>query len=263
MPAKRHVRLSPKAFALLQATILDLYDCRTLPEFKQAIPQVLLRAVPADHFGWQICRPGPAVKIRDEEKSAPMATPEILELWAGTMAEHPCIQGFIIAGDAGALGLSGCVDQSQVSCLPAFRIDFGAMRIRYSLSVPTTGSRGVVGALTFLRERRDFTETDRTMLDLLGPHVSRARDNAEHLSAMASRGGALRVEERKERFAKLTGREREVGHWIAQGKTNPEIAQLLEVSPRTIDKHVERILAKLGVENRTTAALMLLEPRPR
>ena len=53
----------------------------------------------------------------------------------------------------------------------------------------------------------------------------------------------------------LTTRQAEVAYWVAQGKTNPEIAVILGASPRTIDKHMERILARLGFEHR--AALML------
>jgi|1185.fasta_scaffold655937_2 DNA-binding NarL/FixJ family response regulator len=59
----------------------------------------------------------------------------------------------------------------------------------------------------------------------------------------------------------LTTREVEVGHWLSCGKTNREIAVLLRASPRTIDKHVEHIFAKLHVENRTTAAVMLTTDR--
>ncbi len=49
----------------------------------------------------------------------------------------------------------------------------------------------------------------------------------------------------------LTPRQAEVAYWVAQGKTNPEIAIILGASPRTIDKHMERIFARLGVENRS------------
>ena len=54
----------------------------------------------------------------------------------------------------------------------------------------------------------------------------------------------------------LTSREREVMNRLAQGRTNRQIAMALKVSPRTIEKHVERILAKLGAVNRTVAALL-------
>ena len=50
----------------------------------------------------------------------------------------------------------------------------------------------------------------------------------------------------------LTPRQAEVAYWVAQGKTNPEIAVILGASPRTIDKHMERILPRLGVENRAS-----------
>lgn len=52
----------------------------------------------------------------------------------------------------------------------------------------------------------------------------------------------------------LTDRESEVLHWIANGKTNRDIAEILDMSPRTVNKHLEQIFPKLGVENRTSAA---------
>ena len=54
----------------------------------------------------------------------------------------------------------------------------------------------------------------------------------------------------------LTPREREVVIRLAQGRTNRQIGTDLNVSPRTIEKHVERILAKLGATNRMVAALL-------
>lgn len=52
----------------------------------------------------------------------------------------------------------------------------------------------------------------------------------------------------------LTERESEVLYWIANGKTNREVAEILGVSPRTVNKHLELVFPKLGVENRTAAA---------
>jgi DNA-binding CsgD family transcriptional regulator len=57
----------------------------------------------------------------------------------------------------------------------------------------------------------------------------------------------------------LTAREAEVLLWVAQAKRNGEIAVILGISERTVLKHMERILAKLGVENRTAAANMACE----
>jgi DNA-binding CsgD family transcriptional regulator len=57
----------------------------------------------------------------------------------------------------------------------------------------------------------------------------------------------------------LTPRQSEVLYWIAQGKTNAEIAIILGTSPRTVEKHVEQLLERLRVENRVAAAAQASE----
>ncbi|WP_354624127.1 response regulator transcription factor [Psychromonas sp. MME2] len=52
----------------------------------------------------------------------------------------------------------------------------------------------------------------------------------------------------------ITNRESEVLYWLSYGKTSWEIAQILAMSPRTVNKHLEQIYKKLGVDNRTSAA---------
>jgi DNA-binding CsgD family transcriptional regulator len=52
----------------------------------------------------------------------------------------------------------------------------------------------------------------------------------------------------------LTAREAEVLYWITEGKTNPEIAIILNTSPDTVKKHAANLYAKLGVPTRTSAA---------
>jgi DNA-binding NarL/FixJ family response regulator len=59
----------------------------------------------------------------------------------------------------------------------------------------------------------------------------------------------------------LTTREGEVLSWLSKGKTNRDIAQILGLSPRTVDKHLEQIYSKLGVENRTAAAAIAVKSR--
>jgi DNA-binding NarL/FixJ family response regulator len=56
----------------------------------------------------------------------------------------------------------------------------------------------------------------------------------------------------------LTRRESEVLLWLARGKSNRDIAQILAVSYRTINKHLEQIYPKLGVETRTSAVAMAI-----
>ncbi|MBV8640812.1 MAG: hypothetical protein JO070_05435 [Verrucomicrobia bacterium] len=62
----------------------------------------------------------------------------------------------------------------------------------------------------------------------------------------------------------LTAREAEVLYWISEGKTNPEIAIILDSSINTVKKHANNLFAKIGVETRTAAAraaLNVLNPQ--
>lgn len=54
----------------------------------------------------------------------------------------------------------------------------------------------------------------------------------------------------------LTAREAEVLLWLARGKSNRDIAAILDLAPRTVNKHLETVFAKLGVENRASAAVL-------
>lgn len=56
----------------------------------------------------------------------------------------------------------------------------------------------------------------------------------------------------------LTGREVEVLRWVACGKTNRDIGTILDLSPRTVNKHLEHVYVKLGVETRTAATSVAL-----
>lgn len=66
---------------------------------------------------------------------------------------------------------------------------------------------------------------------------------------------ALSCQRLAQRFA-LTPREAEVLLWLARGKANRDIAQILSLSPRTVNKHLEHVFIKLGVENRAAASAL-------
>lgn len=57
----------------------------------------------------------------------------------------------------------------------------------------------------------------------------------------------------------LTQRESEVLLWIARGKSNKDIGDILGLSPRTVNKHLEQVYTKLGVENRASAAIKAVQ----
>ena len=61
--------------------------------------------------------------------------------------------------------------------------------------------------------------------------------------------------------AALTPREREILHWVAEGKRDSEIAKILNLSVRTVEQHVRTCLRKLNVETRTAACAVLWRER--
>jgi len=80
----------------------------------------------------------------------------------------------------------------------------------------------------------------------------------EWLIVMREESDAAVIEALRPGFG-LTAREAEVLYWVAKGKINRDIAEIVGASPATVKKHLERVFAKLGVETRTAAAAMALD----
>jgi len=59
----------------------------------------------------------------------------------------------------------------------------------------------------------------------------------------------------------LTSREIAVLEWVARGKSAWEIARILEITKRTVDAHVHSAVCKIGVANRTHAAVIAARVR--
>jgi DNA-binding CsgD family transcriptional regulator len=73
-------------------------------------------------------------------------------------------------------------------------------------------------------------------------------------SAGNPRSGTIQIDDAHLAALGLTPREREVMRWLTEGKRDGEIAIILGLSPRTVEKHASHILHKLNVETRTAAA---------
>ncbi len=114
------------------------------------------------------------------------------------------------------------------------------------LSGPSLALRA--GAAGFLYKDVDPDALVRAIRSVHDGHTVLAPGAAGLVSARP--GGDVRG------IAALTGREREVLGLLADGRSNREIARLLGVSEKTVKTHVSAILAKLGVADRTQAALL-------
>ncbi|RTL49821.1 MAG: response regulator transcription factor [Rhodocyclaceae bacterium] len=94
------------------------------------------------------------------------------------------------------------------------------------------------------------TEGSRRLLASLHPQPERAE---EWLIALWEENDGIEVDALMGAF-RLTQKEGEVLYWVARGKTSKDIGDILGSSPRTVNKHLEHVFEKLGVETRTAAA---------
>jgi len=82
--------------------------------------------------------------------------------------------------------------------------------------------------------------------------------SGEHLLRIVGRDTLLDVG-MLERALPITRREAEVLLWVAHGKTNKEVGEILELSPRTVNKHLEQIFPKINVTNRSAATSIAIQ----
>lgn len=341
-------------------TILEflrgLYTMRGLDAFSVHVIRTLPSVVASDTTTYNEVnlRQGRSHSIAEPTGSL---SPALLEIFQRYLSEHPLIIHYARTSDGSARKISDFLTREEFRRRALYNEFFRVAGLECQMAFTSGGPPRLLVGIALNRGRRDFTERDRAILDLLRPHVLQAYRNAEaltrierdltliakgqdtmgcgvvlfdtggHVRYATSRarrwlaeyfgrargdvlpdalwrwvrreGGALTdsadmppprgpliVEREGQRLAVrllskgddgvlllaerieptpqvlealgVSRREAEVLHWLAQGKTNADIAAILGAKPRTIGKHLEHIYAKLGVETRTAAASAVL-----
>ena len=88
--------------------------------------------------------------------------------------------------------------------------------------------------------------------------LTASRKAGEHVLLMEERCAPAAPASSLAAAYQLTAREHEVLTWLAKGKTNRDISDILGMSPRTVNKHLEHVYVKLGVETRAAATALVL-----
>lgn len=103
--------------------------------------------------------------------------------------------------------------------------------------------------------RNAFSEVERGAMAAVLPYIDTALRQIAHLPHQSRhrRRSADLVEPASEPEFNLSERESEILRWVAQGKTNPEIAMILDISAFTVKNHMQRVFKKLDVTNRAQA----------
>jgi DNA-binding CsgD family transcriptional regulator len=138
---------------------------------------------------------------------------------------------------------------------PLYNDYYRVIGIDHAMAVPIHVDGHVLVSFVLNRIGRGFSDRDRARLEVIRPHLGnlyrlrvaadRANEAAAHIDAPAE----------------LTARERDVLRWLAAGKTDKDIGAILDISPRTVHKHLQHVYEKLGVETRTAAVMRALSTR--
>jgi len=154
--------------------------------------------------------------------------------------QHPLVRAHGRKPGVGTRCISDLVAESAFQETPLYNEYYRAIGIRHAMAVPIYVDGRLLVSFVFNRSGSAFGERERELGEAVRPHLANLYRLGGHIPKVAG--------------SPLTAREREVLEWVAAGKTNRDIAALLGAKPRTIEKHLERVYEKLGVETRTAAA---------
>jgi DNA-binding CsgD family transcriptional regulator len=161
-------------------------------------------------------------------------TPEDRAAFDRHFHEHPLVRFHAYQGGRVPQRISDSVPFEQFRRSALYNDYYRRIGIDHAIALPIYVRDGLLVSFVLNRTRRDFTDRERALLDVLRPHLARI------FQRVNIAGG-------------LTARESEVLRWVAAGKSDAQIGAILRISARTVQKHLQNIYDKLGVESRTAA----------
>jgi DNA-binding CsgD family transcriptional regulator len=150
--------------------------------------------------------------------------------------QHPLVRFHAYQGGRVPQRISDSVPFEQFRRTALYNDYYRRIRIDHAIALPIYVRDGLLVSFVLNRTRRDFTDRERALLDVLKPHLAR-------------------IYRRINTVGQLTTREAEVLRWVSAGKSDAQIGAILRISARTVQKHLQNIYDKLGVESRTAAAM--------
>lgn len=214
--------------------------------FSAATVAALGRLIPCDYVGYaDIDR----VRRRELEYVGSDGGDGSVDIFWKIVDEHPICRHQQAYADFSATRLSDVISRRSLVRTRVYADWFSPYEIGAELEVGISRSRARTRNFVLDRADGDFSARDRAVLDLVRPHLARIHETTQlRRAAAASAPSDLDV---------LTTREAEILELVAYGLTNAAIAERMWISPGTVKKHLDNVYAKLGVANRTAAAMRI------
>lgn len=232
----------------------DIGDaCTGLQDFARRGVDLIPRLVASDLTTLSVCDLDSGHRYVVSDVRASIGRREI-EVFDHYFFDHPLVRAHGRNPQAMTCRISDLVPDQDFHRTPLFNEYYRAIHIDHVMAVPLYVDDKLLVSFVLNRANRGFDDHERALLDLIRPQLANlyrlegALESARpHAAVSGGRGNAD--------MGRLTAREREVLEWVIAGKTNRDIGQILGAQPRTVEKHLERIYEKLGVETRTAAAM--------
>jgi DNA-binding CsgD family transcriptional regulator len=255
--------LSAHSLRALADALPALYAETSLHELPRAFADVLVKLIPGESYGVVIHDHGRG-KRHWHLRPATVEHDSLVPGFFANFHEFAPARHRRITRSGTALAVSDFSSRAALNRLAIYTDYYRRLGIEDDLSINVQRDT-VVTCAAVLRRHRGFRRDERELMNALRPHFKQAWANAQCFSTLASASATTAVparswspEQLEVRFG-LTPREAEVLIWVAQGKTNPEVAIVLGIRPHTVRTHLERVFAKLGVETRHAAGLRAIE----
>ena len=159
---------------------------------------------------------------------------------------HPLVRYHASHANGGAWRISDSLPMNAFKQQELYADYYRRIGVDHVVAVPIVSNQQVVMSFVLNRAGRDFSDSECQLLNRLQPALA----NLYRFASMAARLSLKQV-------VSITPREREVLRWVGAGKSDAQIGVILGLSTRTVQKHLENAYVKLGVENRTAAAMIV------
>lgn len=232
----------------------DVSGVLDLDEFRDGLLRVLREEIACDYISLNQVAPDPQ---HNWSMAQPPLPAELHERFYRFALQNPLAEHHLRTRDGRAVRFSDIVTPAQLHATDLYREVYSQMGVEYQIAFTLPSPSQRILAIALSRCRRDFSDTERDLLALARPHLIQAYRNVlAFTDAALSASEALVAGPGEQALLALgvTPAQAQVLRRIAIGRSGPDIARELQIAQRTVDKHLQRIYAKLGVRSRSAAA---------
>jgi len=175
--------------------------------------------------------------------------------------EHPLVRYHADEHGTHAHRISDSIAPARFRETALYNDYYRRVGVDHAVALPVYVDNRWLVSFVLNRQGCDFSDRELALLDQVRTTVAKLFRRTRLLELARDAHDGRRVEPPAlAPGLPLSEREREVLRWVAAGKTDRDVADILAISHRTVHKHLQRVYAKLGVETRTAAVMRALAP---